>query len=215
MAQADFIFEALKTLTKKRKAVFETLYEQQRYGWEKWLQVELAFALKDSGVPEFEVAYDYDQHRLKPLGKKNFKKGFLDIQFRANGHLLDHPTAIEIKVNNTEKGFRGVLSDLIKIGAVRDLNGDWKFRCVTVIFIHGNYGSKIGKFKLIKDKLIEEKLARVHCTGNPGYEMIILGWEKNHTANMTRDNYLKWVAKVAKIYSEFGVEPKTTHTRNL
>ena len=67
MRQVDLIFDALKKLVKKRKKVFNTLYAQNRYGWEKWLQVELAFSLEDVGAPEFEVPYAY----VMPLSQGN------------------------------------------------------------------------------------------------------------------------------------------------
>jgi hypothetical protein len=86
---------------------------------------------------------------------------------------------------------------LLKTSALK--NGGWKFRCVTAVFVHGNSGSMNTKFRKIKEALIKVAGAKVLPIGNPGFEIIVLGWEENGTKNMTRDAYHKWVRKKSRV----------------
>ncbi len=209
MSQVDIISESLKALAKKKKKVIKTLCDQERYGWEKWLQVELAFALHAQGKPEFECPFTYDLRRQKPKSKEGREIGFLDIRFRANNYLKDYLTAIEIKVNSTEKGLRSVLADLIKVAAMRD--DEWIYRCVTVVFVHGIHGDRSGKFKALKAALKDESngiSANVFPIAETKLEAVVIGWETGARKNMTRNAYSEWVEKVRGIYQKSGVLPK-------
>lgn len=206
--QVGIISDSLTTLARK-KEVFETLCASEYYGWEKWLQVELAVALHKQGTPEFEYRFEYDEQMPKPKSKKDRKTGLIDIKFTPKNFQQEWFTAIEIKINSTEKGLRSVLSDLIKLGAMK--SEKWKFRCVTAVFVHDNRGMNNGKFKELKLALQQSGRngvsARVVPIKHTSFEAIVFGWETGAIKKMKRDGYLEWLKKVKRIYAKYGIHP--------
>lgn len=213
-SQIETIHEALKSIIKKRRAVLAALHD--RHGWEKWLQVELAFALREFGEPEFESAYTYDQRRVKPKSKKDNNQAFIDLQFRGTNHLKGKFTAIEIKVNESEKGLGPLLSDLIKIDAI--VTKEWNFRSVVAILAHGNLTENNTKFTRLRQDLLEQEISRkpiVAKTDGAGFEFIVIGWERSRTQYMTHQSYSDWLWKLLGLCEKHGVFRRTARKRDL
>lgn len=203
----ETVCNELRKLAKERKKIFSVLHDQKRYGWEKWLQVELAFRLSAFGDPEFEVMHKYNQLYRKPKSKANFSNPFIDLQFRADNHLKDKVTAIEIKVSETEKGLGPLLSDLIKIRAIGA--AQWPFRSVIAVLAYGrDVARRETKFKRLLSDLPGETIE------GSGYNFFVIGWEKSQTKNMTHEAYNEWLGKVIGIYKTQGVSRKTARRRD-
>lgn len=208
----ETVCQELTTLMKDRRYVLSMLHAQGRYGWEKWLQVELAYRLSALGAPEFEVMYKYDQRVSKPKGKAKFSYPFIDLQFRAKSHLKDRFTAIEIKVSETEKGLGSLLSDFMKIRAIG--SGKWRFRSVIGILAYGrDKGSKNTKFKDLLSAL-QEKGGAGKLVEGADYNFFVIGWEKGLTENMTHEAYNEWFKKLRATYKEKGVTRKRARRRD-
>lgn len=205
MTQIDTVYNAIETLIKKRKKVFSTLDAQKRFGWEKWLQVELAFALQSEGDPEFEARYPYDHTMFKTLKKIGNEHGFIDLRFRKKNFQKKWVSAVELKVNKTERGLRGVLSDIIKIRAF--VKSKWDFRSITVVLAHGESNKQDGKFKRLKNKLIANG-AREILKPDLGFQFILIGWEESLVKNMTRDSFKAWAKEIEEIFNSEGIRAK-------
>jgi hypothetical protein len=212
-SQIEAISTALKTIVKRRRKVLQALREQDRFGWEKWLQVELAYELASFGKPEFEVAHTYNHTRLKPKNKKDNDQAFIDLRFRRANHLKEKFTAIEIKVNETEKGFGPLLSDFIKIDALKD----WQFRSVVAILAHGNLKESNTKFTRLREELLEKKFAQepIHAKkAGVGFEFIVVGWERGLTKNMTHQSYSDWLQNLLTLCKKHDVQKMTARKRD-
>lgn len=208
--QIEAVYKALKDISKKRKKVFELLGTQERFGWEKWLQVELASSLNALGDPEFECVYKYDDRFKKSLSKASFEHAMIDLQFRAKNHLKDKITAIEIKVSETEKGLGPLLSDFRKIRAIG--SSQWSFRSVIGILAHGkNDEKKATKFSHLAEEILDNGGKSLEI-GN--YQIIVFGWESEATENMSHESYKKWFRELEERFRAKGVHKKTALKRD-
>lgn len=206
--QVEAVFEALRTLSKKRKKVFELLGSQQRFGWEKWLQVELALSLSELGEPEFECVHKYDNRHKKPLVKATYDHAMIDLQFRAKNHLKDRITAIEIKVCETEKGLGPILSDLRRIRALKA--SQWSFRSVIGILAYSdNDERKATKFTHLAKEILDNGGKSLNVGG---YRIMVFGWESDNTEGMNQRSYKKWFSTLEKCFQAKGIHKKTSRS---
>lgn len=213
----QIIATELKKIFKKKK-YFEYFEKNNMHGWEKWLQIELATALDKRGISQIEAPKKYHMGKLKPLSKVRFKKCFVDVVFRIRNAQIKSQGAIELKVTNSASGLRAALSDLIKIGAIKQ--NEWDFRSVTAILIFQEHQrdtkfEKIKKHLLAHDLLVKESLTTsILRIPNTGYQALLINWDKNLTKDMTVFSYRDWVRNVRQIFEEHGVTPKLDSNKN-
>ncbi len=204
-SQIKTIAKALRDITKTAhgKKALAMLYQHGRYGWEKWLQVELALKLADFGDPAFEQVFPLDMAKKRTAARQANQNLFVDLVFRKSDHLKGYLTAIEIKINESEKGLKPVLADLFKIGLVK--RKDWPFRCVASVLIFNKSETETKYVKILE--VLREKFELEEFSAN-GYDFLIIGWEVGRTSNMTRSKYQDWYRKVDKIYRQKDVRLK-------
>ena len=203
------VASALKRSLKRQNNILEILNEQNRFGWEKWLQVELAFELSKSNTPRFEVSYPYSQAKRRPHSKMAFSHYHIDLEFRAHNHLKDYVSAVEIKLDPTQKGLRKTLTDLRRIRATKTKS--WMFRSVVIIFIYGKSDSRETKYnRLINDLQNDFKAI---CDSQAGYKYVVFGWEQSLRKNMTFENYKAWLNDIEEAFRNHVKTVKTISPR--
>jgi hypothetical protein len=211
--QIEVVANAVKKTLNRRKSILSVMANQEkaRFGWEKWLQVELAGELEKIGEPLFEVQHTYDLRMLKPKHKVRFDNYFVDIQFWHKDHLRKYVTAIELKLNSTQKGLRPALSDLIKIGAT--LNDKWRFRSVIAVLVFQESESETKYVRILRE--LEERYDAI-CNKKPcgGYDYVVFGWQRSSTKNMTRENYREWLSGIEGVFKGENAAPRKARRRD-
>lgn len=215
MSNFKTIDKCLFDLFKKKKNYIDYLSKSKDFGWEKWLQYELAFALNDEsiGSSETEVKYPYDMGVKKPKAKDGNINCFIDICFKEKFFKRDAYTAIELKLTHSASGLRGVFSDLLKISAIK--NTSWNLRGVTVILIYKKPKSNT-KFNQMIDHLcnkgngINEKYKIANSQiNNSEYNALRISWGGGKTSNWNREPYRKWVKSMQAQLNKNGIDFKT------
>ena len=175
------------------------------FGWEKWLQVELANKLRGLGTPKFEARFPFDLTRENSVGRVKNTHAFIDIVFRKTGDRKEYDTAVELKMKSGERGLSAVLKDLTKIAAIKD--DDWRFRSVVCVLVYGAKVERIGKYQKLSAVLKKECGAQVVELGK--FNALVLGWNRARTPNMTPENFRKWFEKLQLLFSKHEVSIKT------
>jgi len=169
-------------------------------GWERWLQYELLYLLKERNQsirkPEFEVPYKYDGRKSLPQGKVTKKGARIDLTYEVPNTLKGLRHAIELKMARSLRlSLVGALKDLVRLRAKK---GDWKFRSVTAIAVYMNDGKENSKFCKLKKALEELKpksgAAKTVDIGG-GYKAIVIGWESRPNS-VSRKGYTEWCARI-------------------
>lgn len=206
MANMKIVKNAVNSTLKRHKGKFEKFLPGW-YGWEKWFQVELAYELSSQGEAYVEKQCAYDKNKKLPIGKLQNSNAFIDIIFRKNNDIKDYFSAVELTVGRTRQSLRKVLSDLIKIKAIK--NSEWKFRSVFIVLVYDSNYEKNTKFVQLYDKLIEKY--NIKPIDFCGFTFLVFGWEpQGLKANMVNSSYGDWVDGLEKVYKEYGVTPKTS-----
>ena len=199
--KVKLVREAIETIFEKSENLEKLcwLAEQEHIGWEKWLQVELAFELSKHADVELEGSYRLDDLVPLPKQKVNFSNSFLDIVFRKKNDLKEKLNAVEIKMRRNAQGLKGVLMDLAKISAFE--KAGWPFRSVTcVLVVDASTSNAAGKFAKIKNEIIEQK----DIISRGGYDFLVFGWETNQTKRMERDSFDDWYIHLNNIFAKYG-----------
>lgn len=211
MPNLDVVTNAVKKTLKLHKGKFQTFLKGW-YGWEKWFQVELAYQLSDEGEAYVEKQYAYDERKKLPIGKLGNSNAFVDVIFRKNNDTKGWYSAIELTVGRTKQSLQKVLSDLLKIKAIR--NGDWRFRSVFVILAFNNNFEKNTRYAKLFDEIKEKFDAKVIDGGE--FSFLIFGWEPQNLMNkMNNDNYGAWVDALVKMYGDFDIYPKISSKKSV
>lgn len=210
MTNLETIDDSLFEIFKKKKEYIDYFSQSGNFGWEKWLQYELALALnKESiGRSETEVPYPYDMGVKKPKSKDGNTNCFLDIRFKEKNFRNDVYTAIELKLTKGASGLRGVFSDLLKISAIKTKS--WDLRGVVVILIYKR-PTKTTKFNELIENLIKAKgIKTLHeQIKNSEYSVLRMAWGGGATSNWNRKPYRDWVQKMLNLLKEKDVRIKT------
>ncbi len=191
MSHFDKISECVVKVVKRKKRFIEKFAELNNFGWEKWLQMEMAVSLlTENHSIELEKMYRYDETTNKPLGKLGFTNCFIDLVLKIKRYKGIHEAGVELKVTRNLGGLKHVLADLEKISSIRTKK--WNIRSVIGVLVY-SCGGKETKYTRIVDDLSILK--------SPGYRfskfemkdigigIILIGWEVGSVDNMTREEY--------------------------
>jgi hypothetical protein len=204
MAKLEIVKSSLKKTIKKHKEKFQSFLDGW-YGWEKWLQVELAFELSKCGEVYVESRYAYNQNKKLPIGKLKNKNAFIDLIFRKHNDSKGYYSAIELTVGRTQRELRKVLLDLMKIRAVK--NSKWEFRSVFVVLVYDVKVDKNTKFVNLCRDIQEEFNAETIVVED--FTFLMFGWESNNSiANMCNSGYSDRVEGLVELDKSQEVYPK-------
>lgn len=209
MANLEIIKKALTKTLKRHKEKFDFFGNWN--GWEKWLQVELAHELNNYGQATVEEQYIYHKGKKLPVSKLDNSNAFIDIVFRKNNDSVDFFSAIELTVGRTQKSLRKVLSDLLKIKALKKT--EWEFRSVFVILaFEKNYIRKTKFVKLCESIEEQFSISPIYCSG---FTFLVFGWEPHGLkSNMNNYDYTQWLHSLNKIYKQHDVIAKVSTKNN-
>lgn len=191
MSHFEKINNCVFRVLKKKKKSISKFIEMNNFGWEKWLQMEMAVALlSESHSIELEKIYRYDETTNKPEGKSGFKNCFIDLILKKKWAKGIHEAGVELKVTRNLGGLKHVLSDLEKIASIRIKK--WNIRSVIGVLVYA-LGGRETKYSKILSDLRELK--------SPGYRfsefdmedigigVILIGWEVGAVDAMNRESY--------------------------
>lgn len=211
MANLEVVANAVSKTLRRHKGKFQTFF-QGWYGWEKWFQVELAYELADKGEAYVEKQCTYDKKKKLPVGKLLNSNAFIDIIFRKHNDTKGYFSAIELTVGRTKQSLRKVLSDLLKIKAIK--KKDWFFRSVFVVLVFDRNYEKNTKFSKLYDRIKSEFQAKSIDLGD--FSFLVFGWEpQNLINNMNDGNYAAWVESLVEIYKDFDIYPQISSKKTL
>ena len=206
MANLDIIKKSLKKTLNRHKDKFENFFDGWS-GWEKWLQVELAYELNNHGVATVEKQYGYHKGKRLPIGKLGNTNAFIDIVFRKKKDSTDYLTAIELTVGETQKSLRKVFSDLLKINALKQK--EWDFRSVFVVLAFKNRNGRNTKFVELYNAIqYKFDIAPIDfgC-----FTFLVFGWEPPALkCNMNGANYGEWIESLVEIYKAHHIIAKVS-----
>lgn len=209
MANSEIIKKALNKTLRRHKEKFGNFFNGWS-GWEKWLQVELAYELNNHGQATVEGQYVYHKGKKLPIGKLGNSNAFIDIVFRKTNDSADYFTAIELTVGRTHKSLRKVLSDLLKIKALK--KKEWEFRSVFVVLAFENNNIKNTNYVKLYSSIQEE--FGVVPIEFERFTFLVFGWEPHALkSKMNNLNYGEWVKSLVKIYEDHGVIAKVATKR--
>lgn len=203
VAKISVVQKAVKDVAKRNKERMGSFFKDW-YGWEKWFQVELACELRKYGDAFIEDQFSFNKNKKLTPGKVRNSNGFIDIVYRHDKDLKAPYSAIEIKLDRTEQGLRGVLSDLVKIRAIK--NSEWNWRSVIAVFIFKKGGGSINsKFSRILEAICENYGVKTFSVGE--FDFLVFGWEpiNNQTRLMTYSQYKAWLDGLTKLYKQEDV----------
>lgn len=206
MANLDIIKKSLNKTLKRHKDKFENFFEDWS-GWEKWLQVELAYELNNHGKATVEEQYVYHKGKRLPIGKLDNTNAFIDIVFRKKNDSTKYFTAIELTVGETQQSLRKVLSDLLKINALKQK--EWEFRSVFVVLAFKNNKGRNTKFVKLYNAIQDE--FDIEPIDFGCFTFLVFGWEPHALkSKMTVINYGEWIKCLKKIYKDHNIMAKVS-----
>lgn len=191
--------------SKKINSVLAYLDETGKMGWEKWIQYELAFALRDFGDVEVEYKFTFDKTKSVALKKANNENGYIDILFHPKHTAKDYFVALELKLGKTDRIIRALLSDLIKISACR--RREWEYRSVVAMGILRDDGGKQTKFNRGVQQLIDEEFLHVSTIKNTNFKTFTLAWNVR-PGIAKRKNFSNWLSQIEGILEGQDVNVK-------
>ena len=187
---------------KRTQRILDMLHDSDHFGWEKWLQVELATRLQKKSDIYFEDRNRLDLRKKKPYARRKNFNAFIDLVFREKGDLNGVFTAVELKLKRSEQGLRAVLGDLTKIKDLTRKN--WPFRSVVCVLVHGaTTDKKNSKYRKLSDELVRSSLAQRFRMRE--FTALVIGWNQNLTQNMTAENYGHWFKHVSELFRKYDV----------
>ena len=207
MSHFDEIQSCVLGVIKRKKKHIRNFLEFNNFGWEKWLQMEMAVALlyKEHSI-ELEKRYRYDETTNRPVGKSGFKNCFVDLVLKKKWSKGEYLAGVELKVTRNLGGLKYVLSDLEKISSIRTKK--WEIRTVAGVLVYSLVG-KDTKYS----KIVEE----LKGIGVAGYRfskieikdinigIILIGWERGVVDEMTRDSYKSCLKSIREKYKKNNV----------
>lgn len=207
MSYFDEVCDSLAEITKKKKEYFLYFRETGNFGWEKWLQIELANNLRNRGHDtEVEKPYPYDKTTNVPKPRANFLNCFIDVAFKKKNFTNNWVSAIELKVTRGVGGLKPVLGDLEKISSIK--RSAWNIRSVIAVLVLSK-GDRETKFVKILDGINahENAVHRVHefSIGEDSFNVVVIGWEVRLINNMSRESYKEWLSVVRRCYGRHNV----------
>lgn len=191
--------------SKKINGVLAYLSEKGKMGWEKWIQYELAFALREFGDIEVESKFAFDKTKSVALKKAKNENGYIDILFRPKNTAVDYFVALELKLGKTDRVVRALLSDLIKISACK--REEWQYRSVVAMGIVRDDAGKKTKFNRAVQQLIDEEIIQVSTVKNTNFKILTLAWSVP-PGKAKRKNFTDWLFQIEDILKTQEVSVK-------
>lgn len=191
--------------SKKINSVLTYLDEKGKMGWEKWIQYELAFALREFGDIEVESKFTFDKTKSVALKKAKNENGYIDILFHPKNTAADYFVALELKLGKTDRVVHALMSDLIKISACKRTK--WQYRSVVAMGIVRDDGEKQTKFTRAVQQLIDEDFVQVSIVKNTNFKVLTLAWSVR-PGMAERKNFSDWLIKIENILENQNVSVK-------
>ena len=203
---AQFVIDIIKQTVDNN---FEKLLFLQgcKNHWEKWFQIELASALNRNQAQEIaiESVYRIDIRKKNSSHRIKYKTAQIDLEFRRRSESKGKLIGIELKQTNSIQGIKSMLSDIVKVRAIRSV--EWTFR--EFYFVLFYYEDEIDRRKyapLLKellskgngDGLISTKL--LTFSGLNNLRCLILYWDAGVSLNgMNMKGFQKWFTEEIKV----------------
>lgn len=191
--------------SKKINSVLAYLDVKEKMGWEKWIQYELAFALREFGDIEVESKFIFDKTKSVALKNAKNENGYIDILFHPKNTATDYFVALELKLGKTDRVVRALLSDLIKISACKTTA--WQYRSVVAMGIVRDDGGKQTKFNRSVQQLIGEEFLQVSMIKNTNFKILTLAWSVR-PGMAKRKNFSGWLSQIENILKIQNVSVK-------
>lgn len=188
--------------SKKINGVLAYLSETNKMGWEKWIQYELAFALREFGDVEVEYKFTFDKTKSVSLKKAKNENGYIDILFHPKNTAKDYFVALELKLGKSDRVVRALVSDLIKIAACK--RATWEYRSVIAMGIVADDGAKQTRFTRTVQQLIDEGFVQVSAVKNTNFKILTLGWSVL-PGKAERKNFSEWLSQIESILKNQNV----------
>jgi len=184
MSEIAHFIDLLNDLKKKQhiKKRLDFFYDFEHEGWEKWLQMELLYAMNENwGADHYkEIQYDIDKRK----SERSFSQ--LDLVYRRPKTTSDVFVGVELKViNEPNRCIKGSLADLQKFSKLKP--SQWDFRAIIAMAVYLPEQRENSKALA---------LAREHETLQFGpYEVAIISWETEPKNEFKFPGFRDWLAQ--------------------
>ena len=184
MTEVKNFIELLENMKKKKhiKDMISFFYDYGYEGWEKWLQMELLFAINQEWGDDHykELQYEVDQRKSDKFLNQ------LDIVYRRPKTSTSAYVGVELKVmSEPHRCIQGAIEDLKKIANIKSSN--WDFRSIIAVAVY------LPEQREASASLSVARKYEIVKFGN--FEIAVFDWETTPSDELKLPGFKEWLLK--------------------